>query len=1151
MSHLKRHTMNNIQKTAIASAVAIALGTVAPLEQAHADIYQFDTNIIFTMLDPDGNALANTSIARGNQYQTATTGTLTLNTGTGAGSATIAPFDFFSKGPASAKGVQLQTIGDGMGGAGNLMLGNMTFDWNANIGIPVTIVWDATGLLTSLPAGGLADGTVITGTGVAPESDGTYVGSGFGNAGYLSLGPTPIATTTWNATATAECIQPPASPPSPPPTGCMTVNPSGGLPLLVDNKANLNKSYGSPTQVTGIGGVPMWDGPFTGFNANFDFTSLTVTSFQDTTPPDLALIGNAIINLNVGDTYTEQGASCTDAVDGNLDSAVVTGGDTVDTGTVGKYVVTYNCKDSSGNAAPQITREVNVKSAADAAITLDGTASIDWEGAVAYVDPGATCIDADSSNIPEGANFILDTSTLDVFTLATQSVTWKCTGTSGNEVTQNRTVIVQDTIPPVITLTPNCGTGANAIVHIADGNDPTPTATATDPNFNTDLTASIIKGGDTVNPFPNFGTSLSKTYNLSYSVSDASDNNTLKACEVVQGNPDPVATLKGNATVVVPTGADYTEEGATCEDFIDGTLPDAVPDMTIDGATPNGNYTITYTCTDNNNNTGTTTRNVIIGVAFSATSDSGSTFVMLDPTGSFVGGADDIFFSWDGSLYTDPATQTQANMFMGSAQPQPFFGFPWTAHDIRAFGPGDYTIPTTRGNTLNLHVAPNQMGAHMLFDWNGNNNIDVVLAWDIDGVFIGSTGVTNDLGSKGQYFGLASIDADGDGLPGVPMADGPFKGFNANFNIKLKPLFALPDVTATTAQGTNDPTTQIVSTADAVTVSTSVNTDINGVFTYQGPFQYDWSSSDAALLAVNTNGTSSSSFAFNPGTLPDGPVKAVVKVMDPSTGLTSTKDVPLQVITGTLADAKDSDADGIPDSQDQIDNNTSPALQQGESSDGTSYVLESSAGKLLLGNQAITTSTQSGAYKATVTDTDIGVTDSSVENSCVGGCFSFRITGLAPGSAVDLVLPLSLGMPADAAVRKFVNGSWRDFVTTNGNAIMSAAGSAGSCPRPIDAGWTSGLTEGDFCLKLTIVDGGPNDADANANGIVEDPVGVAGGAGAGGGGAAPGAVRAPNTGGGCTLVDSTTLPASRRGDFWLLAGFLAWLGLGRRKRTHH
>ncbi len=78
---------------------------------------------------------------------------------------------------------------------------------------------------------------------------------------------------------------------------------------------------------------------------------------SDTTPPIVTLNGDAVINLNVGDTYTEQGATATDDVDGSV-SVVVTG--TVDTNIAGIYVVHYNADDVAGNHAVEVTRTVNV-----------------------------------------------------------------------------------------------------------------------------------------------------------------------------------------------------------------------------------------------------------------------------------------------------------------------------------------------------------------------------------------------------------------------------------------------------------------------------------------------------------------------------------------------------------------------------------------------------------------------------------------------------------------------------------------------------------------------------------------------------------------------------------------------------------------------
>lgn len=85
--------------------------------------------------------------------------------------------------------------------------------------------------------------------------------------------------------------------------------------------------------------------------------SITVDSVNDL--PEITLAGANPINLIVGDTYTEPGATANDVEDGsNLTVTNITG--SVDTGTVGSYTVFYNFTDSQGGVAVQKTRTVNV-----------------------------------------------------------------------------------------------------------------------------------------------------------------------------------------------------------------------------------------------------------------------------------------------------------------------------------------------------------------------------------------------------------------------------------------------------------------------------------------------------------------------------------------------------------------------------------------------------------------------------------------------------------------------------------------------------------------------------------------------------------------------------------------------------------------------
>ncbi len=1107
---------HTLKKTALAAALAAAMGmsATAPADQVSGTFTGH-----FTLADASGAPQVNgdsndpAAIPGVGSQRTPVTGSFTYDLATETGSMEINAFSFFGGGLASATTVSFQDIGDGTGGAGTLIGVQMGFNWNGNFGIPVTDVLDAAGFLNSIVPG--ATGTISAGC--TPCAISTTNDAGLGSPAVI--GAVPMAMTDYNTAGTT----------------------LGNLFPLTDD---------------GIAGSPMTTAPFPGFHANFDFAEMVIDTYADTTPPVLTRTGAASIDLGVGDTYNEAGATCTDNVDGNLDAAVAIGGDTVNTAAQGSYTITYNCADSSFNDATQVTRTVNVTAAGTPSITLLGTTPVNHEAATAYTDAGASCSDPDDGSItPLNGSFTApqdfsSLSTVNANVPGAYSITYSCTDSDGNAAPSVvRTVNVVDTTPPAITLAPACSTGAGAISQVADGIDPTPVATAID-SVDGDISGTVVQSGAAVTPSPVFGSSLSRTFNLGFSATDAAGNTALASCDVVLGNPDPVVTLNGDATVILASGAGYNDPLASCEDFVDGVLPDATPDMVIDTTTPNGNYTITYTCTNSAANTGTKTRTVIVGSSFSAAADSGSNFTMINPSGDFVGGATDIFASWDGTLYTTNTPGSQpANLFMNSAQPQPFFGFPWNAHDIRAFGPGSYVIDTSRGNTLNLDVGEDQIGAHMLFNWNNNNDIDVVLVWDINAVFAGASG-GGDNGAKGKTFTFATIDSDGDGNSGVPMADGPFKDFNANFNLKLTPQFALPDVSTSIVQGTNDPASVIAPTTPSAVITASVNPDVNGVISYAGPFTYDWSTSDAALLAADDDNTSSATYTFDPSSLSAGAVTARLKVTDGASGLVQTVNIPLRIAAPgtTLASVVDSDGDGIIDSSDGVDNVANPTQQQVVSGGvvTAAEIAKSSGGVLTLGDTALAVGASTGVYQMGISATDIGVVDSDVAGSCIGGCFSFKVSGLTAGDAVDVTLPLSAPIPVDAGFRKFINNQWRDFDTSNGNGIMSAPLAAGgSCAQLAPGAFRTGLTEGDECLKLTIVDGGVNDADGLANGTVVDPSGVSGASTVTT--VIPGTVGDPNTGGGCTVGNPASV--TRFTEWWLIGGLLGWLGLTRRNSS--
>lgn len=196
-------------------------------------------------------------------------------------------------------------------------------------------------------------------------------------------------------------------------------------------------------------------------------------------------------------------------------------------------------------------------------------------------------------------------------------------------------------------------------------------------------------------------------------------------------------------------------------------------------------------------------------------------FTMLSSKGFIVGGTNDVNMVWDGNGYSSSADYTGPGSAgnVTASSTTPFFGYTWTAHDIQVFTPGSYSFNTALGGgnpesgTMNVTVGTGQLGMHMLFDWNGNLNIDVFVVANPNSVFgsgvgtkiVGSPctattknclwtgkgwvgGLASNAPTGGQLWMLSSADGNGDGINGIPMtAGGPFGGFNANFNANMTP----------------------------------------------------------------------------------------------------------------------------------------------------------------------------------------------------------------------------------------------------------------------------------------------------------------------------------------------------------------------------
>ncbi|MGB0525692.1 MAG: immunoglobulin-like domain-containing protein, partial [Flammeovirgaceae bacterium] len=131
---------------------------------------------------------------------------------------------------------------------------------------------------------------------------------------------------------------------------------------------------------------------------SFYFDDISQEETGDITAPIITLNGDVMMELQVGDVFTDPGATAMDDVDGDISANIVVGGDVVDTSTEGTYTITYNVSDAAGNAATEATRTVNVGPAV--------LFPIDFEDGFAFsgaFDNGANGSNADNPN-PSGIN---------------------------------------------------------------------------------------------------------------------------------------------------------------------------------------------------------------------------------------------------------------------------------------------------------------------------------------------------------------------------------------------------------------------------------------------------------------------------------------------------------------------------------------------------------------------------------------------------------------------------------------------------------------------------------------------------------------------------------------------------------------------------
>ncbi|QSX30230.1 tandem-95 repeat protein [Shewanella cyperi] len=324
-------------------------------------------------------------------------------------------------------------------------------------------------------------------------------------------------------------------------------------------------------------------------------------------------------------------------------------------------------------------------------------------------------------------------------------------------------------------------------------------------------------------------------------------------------------------------------------------------------------------------------------------------------------------------------------------------------------------------------------------------------------------------------------------------------GPKASHTLTIVESNVAPSVVLGATQG--DGQTRIVSQDGGLVTVTATVTDPNTGDSHS----FDWSQSDNAL--VDSDGDDST-FTFDPSTLSPGFYKLRVAVSDgDKTGMDRLKlrvEAALPTLDTTDSDgdgindndegAGDKDGDGIPDYLDAV--NLARNVVQETPASSNSFLMETEPGLALsLGDVA---------FRANGSDTGVsngdvvthgnegaGATD-DIDYRYGNGMFDFNVEELPlSGQSVNIVVAQFQPVPANAVYRKLMPGGWQDFVIDANNAVASASGAEGYCPPPGDAAYSTGLTEGHWCVQLTIEDGGPNDADGEVNSAIDDPGGLA------------------------------------------------------------
>ena len=318
-------------------------------------------------------------------------------------------------------------------------------------------------------------------------------------------------------------------------------------------------------------------------NAATEVTRAVVV--KDLTAPVIKLIGGSSVVATEGLAYEDLGATATDDFEGDLASSL-TVVSSVDTSKPGTYTVKYNVADSKGNAAAEVVRSVTVQDTNGPVISVAGESSITHEAATIYTDAGATATDT-----LDGSRSVTVDNPVDVTKPGTYTVTYTSIDLTSNKTVATRSVVVKDTVSPVITLM-----GDATVTHVGKTAYTDAAATAAD-TLDGNISGSIV-ATSTVNQ------DVIGSYTVKYNVSDAVGNAAAQVTRtvVVKDLTAPIIELVGGSSVLATEGVTYEDLGATATDDYEGDLTSSLTQTSnVDTSKP-GRYSVKYNVADSKGN---------------------------------------------------------------------------------------------------------------------------------------------------------------------------------------------------------------------------------------------------------------------------------------------------------------------------------------------------------------------------------------------------------------------------------------------------------------------------------------------------------------------------------------------------------------------